>query len=303
MRNDPFTSLLLLTLAACEVTSIDADSGEDSADRATNDTSADTEARTLDNCGGTTADDVPEPFASWFDCADWDADGTTLSVFSTGLPPHSSPYYAPTDPNYVAFDDQDGERQQNPNTLSTQTLAGQIPLEPTPKGLTITGDMVDQEAGNHEDEYRADFQGIGLDGTALFTGVAAPGDSITDEESTFDQYEGHPTNQGTYHHHGANPAALAILYDRGVVTSTAPGSAEIEFYGIMCDGTVVLGCSELDGRTPSVDLDVQNGHVGTLVTNDGATFFTNRYHVHACAALGRHLTPEIQYYEDAGSCL
>lgn len=162
--------------------------------------------------------------------------------------------------------------------------------------------MVDGEAGTSNEEYRGDFQGIGLDGTALFAGVAAPGDLLSEEEYTFDLYEGHPTDLGVYHHHGANPAALAVLEWLGEVTTSVPGEAEVELFGMMCDGTAVLGCTELDGSAVSADgLDAQNGHVGTLADAAGTVLFTERYHVHACAALGRTYTPEIQYYE--GTCL
>jgi hypothetical protein len=258
--------------------------------------------RDLGDCGGSVEDDVPEPFASWFRCADLVADGGTLAVNSTSLPPHPSPYYEETDDNYVAFDDRGGDWWQNPNTLASQDLLLRFDLEPVAKGLTITDDMVDGSAGTHDEEYRGEFQGVGLDGTALFTGVAAPGDDIAEEELTFDLYEGHPTNLGVYHHHGANPAALAVLAYVGEVSTTVPGEAEIELYGVMCDGTFVLGCPELDGSAPDeAEFDAQNGHVGDLVDRDGTTLFAGRYHVHACAALGRTYTPEIQYYE--GQCL
>jgi hypothetical protein len=230
-------------------------------------------------------------------------DDTFLSVHTVNLPPHPSPYYDESNPNYVPFDDQGGERFQNPNSLSTQDFTGRIPLSPTPRGLTITASMVNESAGDNEYEYRASFQGIGLDGVALFTGVAAPGDALADEELTFDQYEGHPQNTGVYHHHGPNPSALAVLLNRGVVTTTSPDSAELEFYGVMCDGTVVLGCNELDGGSVTSEmLDAQNGHQSGILGPDGTLLFANRYHVHACAALGRSYTPEIQYYDD-GTCI
>jgi hypothetical protein len=68
-----------------------------------------------------------------------------------------------------------------------------------------------------------------------------------------------------------------------------------EIYGIMCDGTVVLGCTEADGTAPAGDLDAQGGHVHDV--GDGTTtWFTARYHTHVCES-GRRFTPEIRYYE------
>lgn len=256
-------------------------------------------ARSLDDCGGNVDDDVPEPFRSWFRCADLASDGSWLQVYSVDLPPHPSPYYAEDSDNWEAFDDRGGAWHQNPNQIAAQEMLLSLPLDPVAKGIEVSEDMVDESAGTHDEEYHGAFQGLGPDGTALFTGVAAPGDSIADEEYTFDLYEGHPTDRGTYHHHGANPAALAVLSWLGLTDTEEPGAGEVELYGVMCDGTVVLGCTELDGADPGA-LDAQNGHVADVVDPDGSVLFAGRYHTHACAALGRTLTPEIQYYE--GEC-
>lgn len=294
----PRLLLLLPALAACA----GGVSTDDTGPADTGDTADATGLRTLATCGTDVGADVPEPWASLFACAEIVYAGDHLAFHATALPPHPSPYYPQDDPNWVAFDTRDGRWHQNPNELSAQDLLLNIPLDPTPRGITITAAMVDEEAGTSRDEYHAQNQGVGLDGTALFTGVAAPGDDIEEELYTFDTYEGHPQESGVYHHHSSNPAALAVLADRGLVTTTAPGEAEIELYGVMCDGTFVLGCPELDGTTPTASaLDAQGGHVGDLTLANGDSFGAARYHVHACGAYGRDLTPEIQYYDD-GSC-
>jgi hypothetical protein len=83
----------------------------------------------------------------------------------------------------------------------------------------------------------------------------------------------------------------------GLTTSTTPGAATIEVYGVMCDGTFVLGCVELDGSAPAGALDAQGGHVGDLRDARGTVHFAARYHTHVCpSAGGRKYTPEIQYY-------
>ncbi len=90
-----------------------------------------------------------------------------------------------------------------------------------------------------------------------------------------------------------------MLQEKGLITTAIVGSGEIELYGIMCDGTVIMGCTELDGITPDdSDFDSQNGHVHDI--SDGTTaHFTNRYHTHICTAsfTGFKFTPEIQYYD------
>lgn len=249
----------------------------------------------LDDTGGTTAGTdacesssgagVPAFFSTYFRCVTATADGGTVTLASNGLPPHPSPYWPTDDPLWVEFDTRDGERMQNPNTIARQALSITFSEAPVPLGATITAATVDGEAGG-TGEFRCEAQGMSLDGTALFAGYAAPGDSLAQEELTFDQYEGHPQDRGVYHHHGSNPAALEILAEIGLAT---------EVYGVMCDGTVVLGCTELDGSAPGT-LDAQNGHVHDL-DDGGGVLLAERYHVHACEALGRHYTPEIQYYE------
>jgi hypothetical protein len=78
-----------------------------------------------------------------------------------------------------------------------------------------------------------------------------------------------------------------------------PGSAELGLYGIICDGTVLLGCTKLDGSAPNTArLDAQNGHVHDLRDSAGRVHFTGRYHTHVCATMtpARKFMPEIQYY-------
>lgn len=305
--------LLLLALACTATKDLDSseantpDTSSDTSSSVTGDTDASDDTintlRSLETCGGSVASDVPEPYASWFLCSNISLKGDAITVYMNDLPPHASPYYPSDSPNYEAFDSRGGQWHQNPNTLEKKDLLFDIPLHPTPKNITITEAMVNGDAGDSMDEYHATVQGMGLDGTSLFTGTAAPGDDIYQEEYTFDTHEGHPAPGGEYHHHGANPSALAVLNQVGVVTSTVPGDAEIEMYGVMCDGTVVLGCTETDGSAPDTsDLDAQNGHVADLKGPTGAVLFEERYHVHACEALGRTLTPEIQYYDD-GTCV
>ena len=68
----------------------------------------------------------------------------------------------------------------------------------------------------------------------------------------------------------------------------------------MCDGTLVLGCTELDGTAPSAsDFDAQNGHLHDISAG-GTTHFTNRYHTHVCLNQWPDYPffPEIAYYEE-----
>lgn len=242
----------------------------------------------LDSCTTSIAGNAPAFYQKYFLCSTITAAANgTVTIQTKDLPPHLSYYYGAGHPNYVAFDTRGGTHHPNPNVLSEQTVRISIPANPTPKGITIDPAMVDGVAGTSNLEFAGGAVGVALDSVAVFSGLAAPGDDIADERFTFDSYEAHPTGFGAYHYHSPTPGPLEVLTKKGI--------SGVEAYGIMCDGTVVLGCSELDGSAPSGSLDAQGGHLGNLVDEAGTTHFTNRYHVHVCAT-GHGYTPEIQYY-------
>jgi hypothetical protein len=257
---------------------------------------------TLDNCTTSIAANAPEFFKRYFRCVTITMNGSDIVITSNSRPPYRSAYYATTDPNYGAFNTARGTSYRlNPNRISTttQTFSVTVTGNPVSRGLTITSSIVDLSAGNNTNEYRGAAMGIATNGIAQFHGVAAPGDSIDNELFTFDDAGGHPNNTA-YHYHGVARGALEALAKNGYTTNTAPGQGDVELYGIMCDGTVVLGCRGLDGVAPDpTTLDAQNGKLGDIKGKDGTVFFTNRYHVYACSSLtgkSRVLTPEIQYY-------
>ena len=113
----------------------------------------------------------------------------------------------------------------------------------------------------------------------MFNPLAAPGDDIANEQFTFDPFNAHPSPDGAYHYHRDSPGPQATGSDA---------------LGVMCDGTWVLGCTELDGGAASeAVLDAQNGHVHAI------TGLGERYHVHICSTFTTHTrvyTPEIQFY-------
>jgi hypothetical protein len=252
---------------------------------------------TLDSCDTSFAEGVPEFYQRYFRCVDVSMSGDSVVIRSDGQPPHRSFYYGETHPNFEAFDSMGDTRMPNPNRIAARDVQLTIDSAPTAKGLTIDAISVDGEASTDQDEYRLGDAGFGLDGVALFNGVAAPGDSLANEETTFDRYEAHAEMTGGYHYHGPSPGPLEVLKHSGMIPNATPGTASIELYGIMCDGTVLLGCTELDGSAPDdSDFDAQNGHVHDI--SDGDTVhFAGRYHTHMCRGTFPHdYTPELQFY-------
>ncbi len=258
------------------------------------------EELTLASCDENLGSDLPDFFASYFACVDASLSGSSIVISTDGLPPTPSAYYPANDPNYVDFDDRGGSHYKNPNQLDVQDYEMTVPLEPPPKGITIDASLVDNTMATSTEEYGAGPQGIALNGVIAFAAMAAPGDDLAEEQYTFDMYEGHPAGT-TYHYHFNSPGPLEVLVDRGLSSSSEFGEGEVELYGIMCDGTVVMGCTELDGSSPDdSDFDAQNGHIHDIDDAD-STLIADRYHTHVCPSLWPDYPffPEIAYYDDS----
>lgn len=257
--------------------------------------------RTLDNCATSVSGTVTPFFKDYFRCVTLSTSGTSTKVYTQALPPHKSYYYGQNSPNYAAFDYSRGSTYRpNPNTLQTQNVTLTIPTNPVPKSnLVITAAMIDGQVGGSND-YRMGPVGVALDGVLMFNPLAAPGDDIENEKYTFDSYNSHPEMRGAYHYHTTSQGPLEVLVKLGLIPTATPGQSKIELYGIMCDGTVIMGCTELNGTKPNTaDFDAQNGHVHDLVDEKGNVIFAQRYHTHMCASgldKVRKFTPEIQYY-------
>ena len=251
---------------------------------------------TAENCATSIADSAPAFYKKYFKCVTITTNGDNVTITSKGLPPHQSFYYNSSHANYVEFTGT-APYYKNPNEIGEQNISITVAANPTAKGLTIDALLVDGAVGSSDKEYGMGPVGVAIDSVALFNPLAAPGDDITDEVYSFDAYNGHPAGS-TYHYHTTSPGPLEILKSIGLTTSTTPESGTVELYGMMCDGSLVLGCTELDGTAAdNSDFDSQNGHVHDIKDAD-TTHFTNRYHTHICPTKfgGHKFTPEIQYY-------
>ncbi len=261
--------------------------------------------RSIRSCETNIADDVPEFYRTYFKCVTVTKTGDSVTVATDALPPHASYYYGTGNSNFSMFDTSRGQSYKpNPNTLSKKPFAIRVPNTPVAKGLIINAALVDGVVASSTEEFGLGPAGVALDSVALFNPLARPGDDIENEKYTFDEFNAHPTPNGTYHYHSASRGPLDVLVAAGIATSAIPGSASVELFGIMCDGTVVLGCTELDGAPAprSRDLDAQAGHVGDLKDAHGTTHFAARYHTHVCPSRedSYRYTPEIQYYKICG---
>ena len=256
---------------------------------------------TLETCNENINDNTPSFFMKYFKCVDIELTNDQIIITTDGVPPHRSWYFSEDHPNNIVFESQGDRYEQNHNFIYSQNFVISIPVSPSPKGIQITESGVDGDVGSDAHEFSMGPVGVALDGVTIFNPLAAPGHDIEDEKFSFDYYNGHPEMSGTYHYHTTTKGPLEVLEYQEIIQTPTPGLGEVEVYGIMCDGTVILGCTELDGSSPnSMELDAQNGHIHDLIDDEGTIHFTERYHTHICPDQfpNHNFTPEIQYYDD-----
>ena len=218
---------------------------------------------------------LPSWIRNKFTCQVAYVSGGNYCFKSKNLPNNGSMYYPAGAALNAAVP---GGKTKNPNDIATQTISLTIPASPMPNTGTLTSTQGGQAS-----------IGITVNGLAIFNNAAAPGDTLANEVTSFDGFDGHPENTGTYHHHAAVPKASNN--DANLIGIALDGYA---VYGLQCDnGTAATG----DDFTPS-DLDSLHGH--TTVKND---FSTATYHYHFAndATAGIQTLMGSYFYGVAGS--
>lgn len=276
------------------------------------------QAYTLESCETNLSSNAPSFYQKYFQCVDisLSSSGNYVNLYYSGLAPYESWYYESGNPNHIDYVSQGAGYFQVPNSYITEyDYVVSIPVDPEARpNLTIDADAVDGEVGTSNFEYPMGSVGSALNGVNMYNPCASPPDAIEDEAYSFDYYSGHPAGPtGIYHYHTTSKGPLEVLEYKGIIETPTVGSGEIEVFGIMCDGVVVMGCTELDGSAPNTsDWDAQNGHVHDMVDELGTTQFTNRYHTHVCydeiteddtdgnGYQEHEFTPEISYYKTEG---
>ena len=170
-------------------------------------------------------------------------------IESSNQPDHKSAYYPENHPLFEDYDEPNNpDFMINPNRIEEQDFVFTLPRFP-------------MEA---EIKQPTDFgaMGVSVNSVVFFNQNAAPGDDILEELNTFDQYEGHPQQQGVYHYH-IEPVWL---------TETLSDDA---FMGFLLDGFPVYGPVEDGIRLTNDDLDDYHGHVGPT-----SEFPDGIYHYH-----------------------
>jgi hypothetical protein len=93
--------------------------------------------------------------------------------------------------------------------------------------------------------------GVAVNGVSIFNQYAAMYSPLTNEANGFDQYGGHPQQQGVYHYH----------VEPTYITANKGKDALI---GFLLDGFPVYGPLEGTKTITNADLDVYHGHTRLL---------------------------------------
>ena len=244
MRTKPV--LLLLSISACFIAIISCKKDN------TNTTDSNVTSVLSTPTYGT---DVPAVYKKIYNAKEIYIQSGYVVIKTSTLPDHKSPYYRGTKwatAQYEAYNGTNPLFNQNPNIIAESTFTFKIPLNPvvaTTHSSTPMGPM-----------------GVAINGVPIFNQYAAGGSPLTGEINSFDQYYGHPQQQGMYHYH-AEPYYL-----------TAQKGKEA-LMGFLLDGFPVYGPNEGGKAITNADLDVYHGH--TAVTAD---YPAGIYHYHTTAA-------------------
>ena len=194
---------------------------------------------------------IPAVYKKIYGATDMYKDGNYLVIKCTSLPDHKTPYYKGTEweaAKYEAYNGTNTKWSQNPNKIAQSNLTFKIPMNPT-------------VASSHASTPMGPI-GIGINGVPLFNQYAAGGSPLTGEINSFDQYNGHPQQQGQYHYH-VEPSYLTTNKGKDALL------------GFLLDGFPVYGPTENGKTLTNSDLDAYHGH--TSVTAD---YPNGIYHYH-----------------------
>ncbi|TRX61884.1 YHYH protein [Fulvivirga sp. M361] len=204
---------------------------------------------------GDTSTEVKTPTAA-FDEFNPDAvtisfDGDEITIESNGLPNHTSPYWAATEPLYI---DPIVATRLTPGGIGSRSFIVTVPDAPAlASSSTATG---------------LGPIGISVTGVPIFNDTEGPNRPLEEEiAETFD-YAGAHNGPSGYHYH---------VESSDVPENTVLSHDDEKLVGIMADGFLIYGrkCNST-GDHPT-NLDVSGGHSSSTQHSDGEGFY--HYHI------------------------
>jgi hypothetical protein len=161
-------------------------------------------------------------------------EGDFVIIQSDGVPPHPSPYFAQNDSRYEAYNGSN-PFAANPGQIQAYQATYHLPLHLHPQPAT----QITETPGG--------IMGVAIDGVALFNQYAAGRSTLDQEIISFDQYNGHPQQDGIYHYH-LEPLYLSQIFGPQALM------------GFLLDGYPVYGPFENEFLVKNSDLDAYHGH-------------------------------------------
>ena len=199
----------------------------------------------------TTSSNVPDIYKKIYGATDMYTEGNYVVIKTKDLPDHKSPYYQGTQwesTKYEAYNGTNPNYVTNPNRIAQQSITFKIPMNPI--------------AASSPQATPLGPIGISLNGVPFFNQYAAGRMPLTNEINSFDQYGGHPQQQGQYHYH-AEPFWLTTNKGKDALL------------GFLLDGFPVYGPTENGHTITNSDLDAYHGHTGST-----ADYPNGIYHYH-----------------------
>lgn len=200
----------------------------------------------------TTSTTVPDVYKKIYGATSITSDGTYITIKSTGLPDHKSPYYASTNALYETYSGTTfagSVFQKNPNSIAEKAYVFKIPIDP-------------KVASTHAATPLGAI-GVSLNGVPFYNQYAGPNQPLTGEIASFDRYWGHPAPSSAYHYH-VEPLYL-----------TSIKATKSSLMGFLLDGFPVYGPEENGATVDNSKLDAYHGH--TSATSD---YPNGIYHYH-----------------------
>lgn len=198
---------------------------------------------------------VPDVYKLIYGATDVYVEGDFIIIKTNGRPDHKSPYYVGTQWASTLNEAYNGTNTSfalNPNRIATVNFTFKIPKDPnvaTSHAATPLGAI-----------------GVSLNGVPFYNQYAGPNQPLTNEINSFDQYNGHPQQQGSYHYH------VEPLY----LTATKGKSTLL---GFLLDGFPVYGPVENGVAVVNANVDAYHGHTHTTTEYPNGI-----YHYHITSA-------------------
>ncbi len=195
----------------------------------------------------TTVTTLPDIYKRIYGAKSVTLDGDYVVINTLDLPDHKSPYWSDAT-KYEAYNGTNTKFNLNPNRITSQNMTLRIPVNPK-EAATKSGTP-------------GGAIGITLNGVVVFNQYAAMQQPLTGEINSFDQYGGHPQQQGAYHYH-VEPTYTTTKYGKSVLL------------GFLLDGFPIYGPLENGKTLLSADLDKYHGH-----SHATADYPNGIYHYH-----------------------